>query len=197
MKILSNPMKISKISQVAEYLSPRIFGAGRKQNIIGLSTRRDLFKSEEFSINQCIPSTSAATTSKHTQVNWKFQFWRKYIFLTKFAKTEILQFTCVCLLVVAAEVGGIHWKLLGFEEISSSRCARYILNFSRSNSKKSYDLRSAAMKTSIFAHFCPFLTFSCHFWPFHVIGTTTETAILYTSKKSKTIYILRVFSDNS
>ena len=48
MKILSNPMRISKFSQVAEYLSPRNFGARQNQNILGVSTRRDLFKSEEF-----------------------------------------------------------------------------------------------------------------------------------------------------
>ena len=47
MEILSNPMKTNKIYHVAEYFSPRVFRAGRNQNILGVCTRRDLFKSEE------------------------------------------------------------------------------------------------------------------------------------------------------
>ena len=103
---------------------------------------------------QCILSTSAAITSKHTQVMSSkleiISFGENTYFLIKFVKTENFQYTCVCLLVVAAEVYDIHWKLLGFEEISSRRWARYILKFSRSNSKKIYDLGSAAMKTDVF-----------------------------------------------
>ena len=34
--------KFHIFSQLAEYLAPRVFGVRQKQNILGLSTRRDL-----------------------------------------------------------------------------------------------------------------------------------------------------------
>ena len=54
-------------------------------------------------------------------------------------------------------------KRPGFEEISSSRCAQYILKLSRSKSEESYDLHQGLAFFAKTCHILPYLVISCHF----------------------------------
>ena len=68
-----------------------------------------------------------------------------------------------CLHVVRSVHALAHRKHPGFEEISSSRCAQYILKHSRSNSEESYDLHQGL---AFFVKTCqnlPYLVISHHF----------------------------------
>ena len=135
-----------------------------------------------FEVQWHVQLVGGANSHKQFRICKNFQFWgsrhaSQKLNLSGFSDLHDIVKAFDCLHVVRSVHALAHRKHPGFEEISSSRCAQYILKVSRSKSEESYDLQWLHQGLAFFCKNLSYLAISHHFlsWSGYRLQTLKKT----------------------